>query len=137
MPIILEQYSPKFIEAWDLYKETYENIKTISENMGLTKFDIFMPSHTGSQDIANSRWNYLLKEIVIEGNGISEDIMLISVAIYCQDMKSALVKNRKATFHMFHNLLDINRETNKTVYIIDYIREAYRIATNPKNGEKV
>lgn len=130
MAIILEDYTSTFNDAWKLYSDTLRDLRAWSEAIGIRRDELYLPTSAGSKHTANAKWNYLLKEIVISGESISEDILFNAVVLYANDRKKEARDTRKIRMPMMSVFLNpIPRDVEKSVEIIDYIREAFSIAS--------
>lgn len=130
MAIILEDYTQTFNETWKLYADTIKELKAWSVAIGIRSEELYLPSTAGSKHTANLKWNYLLKEIVISGESISEDLLYNAVLLYCNDRRKEARDSRKIRMPMMSVFLNpVPRDANKSVEVIDYIREAFSIAS--------
>ena len=129
MAIILEDYTSGFNDTWKVYSDTLKELRAWSEAVGIRRDELYLPSSAGSKHTANAKWNLLLKEIVISGEGISEDLLYNAVVLYCKDRKKEARDTRKIRMSMMSVFLNpVPRDVDKSVEIIDYIREAFSLS---------
>jgi hypothetical protein len=127
MPIILNNYSDTFEETWKLYQESHNKMTRITTNSGVRNDKVYIPVNIGSKETAYTKWKYLLDEVIIVDEKIDEQLLFEAVALYCHDR---IEETKKGNYRlpMLATLLRTDSpDPNKTVEILDYIREAKRL----------
>tara|TARA_R110000868_G_scaffold338380_1_gene599139 strand:- start:4767 stop:5195 length:429 start_codon:yes stop_codon:yes gene_type:complete len=139
MPIILNDYTDTFEQAWNCYEETLTWLRNFSGNVGTRRDKVFLPDNIGTKEGAFKQWNFLLSEVVHKGNKITDTTLIQAVFLYCQDRMSEAKRGGNVKFLMLLTFLRTeHKDPEKIVLVLDYIRESISIneRMEKKNAEQ-
>lgn len=126
--MIINEYSPMFKYAWDLYKQTLDDLRSFSERAGIRKDKVYLPSTIGSKYTAYERWNFLIENVKYFEESrlvnLTEDVLTTAIELYTKDRLEDAHKHFNVRMSMMSVLLNNAPKEDRNNEIVDYIRKA-------------